>query len=191
VDLNVKPKKTEVWVDGQYVGRSGKFDGFPGYLWLGKGTHEVIFYKPGFETSVHKIKVLEGVVLDFEFVLAPGEATPPQELTRYRGERRAATPRERDRRPEGGEVDRESRGRDVRPEPGRLLLEIEPGDASVYLDGRFLGTSDELSRLHAGLIVEEGGHTLEVVRPGYESERMEFSISPGEETRIEIDLDRS
>ena len=59
-----------------------------------------------------------------------------------------------------------SRPRDVRSQPGVLMLHVEPNDASVYLDGRFIGTGEELSRLRSGLIVDVGSHRLEVVRPG-------------------------
>ena len=63
---------------------------------------------------------------------------------------------------------------DARGEPGSVRLEIEPDDASVYLDGRFLGTGRELARLRSGLIVDPGEHMLEVVRPGRRSERADL-----------------
>ena len=77
----------------------------------------------------------------------------------------------------------------MRAEPGRLVLSIEPGDASVYLDGRFLGTAEELSRLHAGLVVNPGLHTLEVVRPGFRAQRTEVVIDEDVETAISVELE--
>ena len=78
---------------------------------------------------------------------------------------------------------------DARGEPGSLKLAIVPDDASVYLDGRFLGTGRELARLRAGLIVDPGEHRIEVVRPGRQSEEESFSVRAGEEVRLEIELD--
>lgn len=43
LDLGVKPNRVEVFVDGEYIGRNGQFDGAPNYLWLEKETHEVTF----------------------------------------------------------------------------------------------------------------------------------------------------
>ena len=78
---------------------------------------------------------------------------------------------------------------DLRPEPGRLVLTVEPQDASVYLDGRYLGTGRDLAQLHAGLLIASGDHLLEIVRPGFEDRELEFSIAAGEEERIEIGLE--
>lgn len=180
LDLNVKPKKTEVWVDGQLVGPSGKFDGFPGYLWLERGRHELVFYHPGFGTDVRQVRVLQGTVVKLNLRLQPGESIAPEEIAR-KGQDLGS--RREDRRSERAE-------RRQSMEPGRLRLAVEPADASVYLDGRFLGTGKELSALHSGLLVQEGMHTLEVVRPGYRAERLELTVSADEEAEIAVILER-
>ena len=214
LDLNVRPKKTEVWIDGQYVGTAGRFDGYPGYLWLEDGPHELILFRQGKQSVVREVNVLAGNVLDIAVDMAPGDSTPAEQLTSFtqeelRRRREMAEVRgqeeqfeqaeqaervasvERDRRSDRVRV-RSDRGldqKDVREEPGRLSLSIDPGDASIYLDGRFLGTGDELARLHSGLIVAPGDHTLEVVRPGFDSQNVLFSVQAGEETEVEITLD--
>ncbi len=43
LDLNVKPKNTQVYLNGNYIGVTGKFDGFPNFLWLREGTYELTF----------------------------------------------------------------------------------------------------------------------------------------------------
>ncbi|HJX30080.1 MAG TPA: PEGA domain-containing protein, partial [Thermoanaerobaculia bacterium] len=74
-------------------------------------------------------------------------------------------------------------------EQGRLRLEVEPEDASVYLDGRFVGTGQELGSLRRGLLVEPGRHRIAVVRPGRESAEKEFEVEAGEEVDLEIELE--
>jgi hypothetical protein len=188
LDLNVRPKKTEVWVDGQLVGTSGKFDGFPGYLWLARGRHQLTFFNPGFETEVREVRVLEGTVIKVNLRLEPGESVAPEKLAskdigrRQRRDRRPASMPEQ----QAGPIREE---RQPSTEPGRILLSVAPGDASVYLDGRFLGTGEELSKLHAGLVVNAGLHTLEVVRPGFRAERTEVVIEPETETAVSVDLE--
>ena len=199
-DLNVKPKRTEVWVDGHYVGTTGRFDGFPDYLWLTEGKHQLVFYLDGHVTVERQVETLAGVVADLRIEMEKGQSIPPRQLAikptappspssptpptspsaPIPGERRATAE-------ESAEA--LSGSLDLRPEPGRLVLTVEPQDASVYLDGRYLGTGRDLARLHAGLLIASGDHLLEIVRPGFEDRRLEFSIAAGEEERIEIGLE--
>jgi hypothetical protein len=83
----------------------------------------------------------------------------------------------------------DDQSRDVRGEPGTLRLRVEPSDASIYLDGRFIGTAEELSDLRSGLIVDAGTHRLEVVRPGWRSETRSFEAVAGDDVEVEIELD--
>ena len=125
-------------------------------------------------------------------------------LQRNREREEAARAREewrerRERRPsaiEDEDLDDEDELEDARDDRGtaadaaRLHLQVSPGDASVYLDGNFLGTGSELQQLSAGLVVAPGAHTLQVVRPGYESEDVSFDSDPGEALELNVTLDR-
>ena len=79
-DLNVKPKKTQVWVDGRYIGTAGKFDGYPDYLWLSAGEHQLVFHLEGYRTVERRVETLSGVVADLRLDMERGESTPPQEV---------------------------------------------------------------------------------------------------------------
>lgn len=81
LDLNVKPKKTEVYVDDEYVGVSGQFDGFPAYLWLKEGTHKLALVKDGYKTLEREYKITPGTVLDVRLKLQEGESVPPGQIT--------------------------------------------------------------------------------------------------------------
>lgn len=186
-DLNVKPKRTEVWVDGHYVGTTGRFDGFPDYLWLTEGKHQLVFYLDGHVTVERQVETLAGVVADLRIEMEPGRSIPPRQLAIKPP---AAPPPASPKLPSVGETAANPSGSlDPRPEPGRLVLSVEPEDASVYLDGRYLGTGRDLARLHAGLLIASGDHRLEIVRPGFEDRAVEFSIEAGEEERIEVGLE--
>lgn len=215
LDTDISPERAEVWVDGRKVGLADDFDGFPNFLWLEKGTYDVVFYLPGHVTLARQYTIYPGLVIDVEDRLATGEATHPLELGPKSHERRDARLREDEDRREylerrrglapveeaepgahAGEheefetEEREGEGSlDARAEPGRLALEIRPDDASVYLDGRFLGTGRELASLRAGLIVDPGLHTIEVVRPGREAATRQVEIESGRETAVEITLE--
>jgi hypothetical protein len=65
---------------------------------------------------------------------------------------------------------------------------IQPSDASVYLDGRLLGSGGDLGGLHAGMIVEAGRHRLEIVRPGYLPQSLEIFVESDGELELKIKL---
>jgi hypothetical protein len=226
LDLDVSPAKTEVFLDGQYLGRVDAFDGFPQYLWLEEGTYDLVLYKDGYKTIARQITVLPGVVIEVDHNLEPGESVRPDDLAstsherrdrRLRYERQA---RERVREMEGEDEDEaeiddgdeadaeiaeveaeaeadddagdtrlERRRQGDRGEVGRVRLEVEPDDASVYLDGRFLGTGAEIGRLHSGLILDRGAHKISVVRPGYRARELSFDVKAGEELELEVSLE--
>jgi hypothetical protein len=221
LDLDVYPGRTEVYVDGQYIGRVDGFDGWPRYLWLPRGTYDVAFYLDGYKTIARQITVYPGSVIDIDDRMEPGESVRPEDLAsksherrderlRYERERRERIERgepgdddedwrDRVRRERRGSVRDDDRDDDVDVDEmevheesgrkGRLRLDIEPEDASVYLDGRFVGTGTDLSQMRNGLPVTPGAHRLAIVRPGRKAEEREFQVKAGEEVELEVELE--
>jgi len=212
LDVDIWPGETEIYVDGERVGTADDFDGFPSYLWLPRGTYDVVFYLPGFQTLSRQYSIYDGLVIDVEDRLERGDAIRPEDLpaksTVNRDERlrrdseREEAARRRDewrRRQDDGGLPpaAPAPGRDgAAPAPSgdsaaRVRLDVTPDDASVYLDGTFLGTAAELEGLSAGLVVAPGSHKLEVVRPGYEAEDLDFEGTPGREVQLKVSLDEN
>ena len=212
LDLDLSPADTQVFVDGQLVGKVDDFDGWPQYLWLDPGTYDIVFYREGYKTLARQVTIYRGLVIDWNDRLEQGPSTRPEELQTKTHDRRDARLQqdremqeraERDgyyrRRDDGDWRDRADRDRDgyrdddERPparEPrhlGRMRLEVTPGDASVYLDGRFVGTAEEVAQ-SGGLTVGAGDHTLSVVRPGRHSQERHFTVKAGEDTTLSFDL---
>ncbi len=214
LDLNVKPKKTtQVYIDGNYVGLTGNFDGWPEYLWLeasrrpsGTNTYELILYNPGYETVVRQIEIQPGVVIKIRENMKPGESTPPEELTRATPEEARPAPRYERRAPPEPATQPEPRERtapsprrgadaasrpevlDARRHPARLKLSVAPADASVYLDGHFLGVAGEIGEQRSGVLIDPGKHRLEIVRPGYANRELSFDAKAGGEIDLQIEL---
>jgi hypothetical protein len=217
LDLDISPGRTQVYLDGQYIGTVDQYDGFPTYLWLDKGTYDIVFYLDGYKTLARQVSVYPGSVIDMDDRLEPGQSTRPEDLVSKSHERRDERIRieqeRRERIDRGGDPydeddqgwrdrvrrsgeDRRDRGEEVeiedqdsRSNQARLRLEIEPDDASVYLDGKFVGTAQDLATLRRGLLVEPGKHTLSVVRPGREGVEREFEVDPGEDFSLDIELE--
>lgn len=211
LDVDVSPGKTEVWIDGRYTGTADDFDGFPQYLWLDRGVYDLVLYREGYETIARQITIRSGQVISIDDRLKPGESVRPEDIAtkthdrrdeRVRSEeerREEIARRERDdmddwrerarRRLEERDRYEDEEGRAEEDGSSRLRLEIEPSDASVYLDGRFVGTGIDLERLRNGLRLEPGEHRVAVVRPGRKAEEQQFTVAAGEEVELEFDLE--
>jgi len=61
LDLNVKPRATEVWVDGRLRGTCDAFDGFPDKLAVLPGTRRIRLVTPDGLDVVREIRIRAGV----------------------------------------------------------------------------------------------------------------------------------
>ncbi len=77
VELNVKPNRADVWVDGRYVGEARDVDGSPSYLFLADGAHRVAVHKGGFQLFDEQIDVRRGMKTEIKLKLQPGDSPPP------------------------------------------------------------------------------------------------------------------
>ena len=184
LDINTKPKKASVYLDGELIGRVGAFDGFPRYLWLREGSYRLAIFMEGHVTLERNISVRPGVVIKIDEDLVPGQAVQPQPPAPAPAAARTA--------PAGESWRVENRGQpidqDQRTTPARLTVEVQPADAVVYLDGRLLGSGAQLANLHSPLIIDPGTHRLEVTRPGYEAAVRAFSATKGEDVSLRVEL---
>lgn len=198
LDLDLSPEQAQIFIDGEYVGTADDYDGFPTFLWLERGTYDVAFFLPGYQTIVRQYTIRPGAVIDVEDHMTPGDAIPPAELMRPKStEVRDARIRRNEE--QNAEVDRQEaeaaeRGADRAgsdQQVGRILLSLWPPDAAIYLDGHFLGTAEEVGQLSAGLVVEPGEHELEVVRPGYGTVRRTVTVPSGDRIEVKFDLEKN
>ena len=64
LDLNVKPKATEVWVDGRLRGIADDFDGIPQKLLLAHGPHRLKLVTPNGVEITRVIRVQAGTEIN-------------------------------------------------------------------------------------------------------------------------------
>lgn len=209
LDMDVSPERAEVYIDGQRIGKADDFDGFPSLLWLDRGTYDVAIYLDGFRTIARQVTIYPGLIIDVEDRMERGESVRPEDLpTRTHVRRDARIQEDREREAEVDARDRDYRdwrarragaapaaqptdnreGGEIAGDSAAVRIEVEPSDASVYLDGRFVGTGSELARLPGGIVVEPGDHQVEVVRPGHQPQRRSFAVRAGEALDLEVEL---
>jgi len=78
------------------------------------------------------------------------------------------------------------RSYDTDRDSGRLRVEVRPENASVYVDDQFRGTARE-ARL---LTLPAGRHVVELVRPGFATERREVEVVRGVTRDVLVEMQR-
>ena len=188
LDVDAKPNRAEVWVDGRFVADARDLDGDPSYLWLKQGAHHVVLYKAGFRSFEEDVDVRAGILRQFRVQLEKGDSRPPVAAP--------AEVRREPARPEAGEPRVEAgapRPEYVapRPQPARrgvaVRLRVQPRDATVYVDGEYRGTARELP----GLRLSAGHHRIELVRPGFQPLEKELDVEVGAVVDLDLSMERS
>ena len=178
VETDVRPKKSRILVDGQPVGQARDYNGSWDLLFLEPGEHVVTFEAPGHMTLRLSMNVKPGSYQRVDHRLQKGEGIDPRSAELTATSSPQARPDPAVEEPTGLRT-------------GLLSLRVLPPDAAVYLDGEFLARADELRRLHGAIPMAQGRHTIEAVRPGFESERRTVVIEGGEPVRVELKLERT
>jgi len=190
IETDVRPKKAELYVDGEFAGEARDFNGTWDALFVKPGVHTLEFRCEGYRTLSIGLRVRAGRHYRISERLQKGEGPDPRsvEAPPLAPEAAAtAPPRDSFR----GSVEREPEPRsETGLRQGLLHIRAAPDDASIYLDGEFLANAQELTRLHGAVPVAVGEHTVEVVRPGYESQTQVVRVEEDDPKWLVIELSR-
>jgi hypothetical protein len=194
--LLVEPNQARVYVDGYYAGIVDDFDGLFQRLNISPGRHEIMFKLDGFRTYRVRVYVPLDQTVKIHYRMVPGSGAEVDEATagvpgddaRYDSRYGERGDDRYDSRDEGRYDARSSRDDDRADsgEMGTLRCDVQPPDASVYVDGSFRGTGRQLRALS----LPAGRHRIEVVRPGFRTVEREVEIRPGHTTDLGVDLER-
>ena len=205
----VEPAKTRVYVDGYYAGEADDFDGLLQRLNVSPGRHDITFKLEGYNTHTMSVYVGRDQTLKvrWDMVRGSGETRDvvPEDRDRrdrdadrdreYERDREREADRDRDRereydrdraeRPRETDLERERRSPGTVAGRGEVVFEIDPPDASVYVDGEFLGKASQVTRIE----LPSGPHRVEVVRPGYRTEETEVRVD-ADTRKVVVRLER-
>jgi hypothetical protein len=73
---------------------------------------------------------------------------------------------------------------------GALRLKVKPVDATVYVDGYYVGVVDDFDGIFQRLHIEAGPHRIEIRAPQYETLAFDVRITPDETTTYRGELVR-
>jgi hypothetical protein len=169
VETDVIPKRASVRLDGEDVGFAKDWNGIWDRLQIPSGTHVLEFGLEGHQTLQVHLDAQPGRVYHIRRELQKGEGIDPRsssEASTGPAAPQAAAP----------------------PSQGFLRLSVEPADAAVYLDGKLVGRAGDL-HLKRSRPLPSGEHALEVVCPGYRSERQTVVVPVEDVQELRIVLE--
>ena len=194
VILKVIPDDARVLLNGKWIGEAYEFSTDKSALRLSSRNNELVIKKEGFieeaidlyEYNTRKIIIRLTLRIDKDYTGGVKPGTPAEK----------ATPREAERKP-GYEAKTEP-VKELPPEPPEeslpevkpvdVILEIQPEEASIYLNGKFWGITPPKGKIE-NLRLEPGKYTLEVVKPGYQDYKKEIEVKE-QKLKILIKLEK-
>lgn len=208
VSTDIRPKDTQIVLDGRFIGRARYFDGTPGYLYLKPGSYRLELRMGGYATKVFEVEAEAGCRFTLKHRMDREKGTPKESVKDPPGKGkplyRVFTPRtETDAaKPPPGAArggpdvslrsDLGSEDRNPAPTVGKtasLQIVVNPSSAKVYLDGSFVATGVELQSMVGSLAVSSGVHSIEVQAPGFLTTKRQVDLETGEVLIITIDLE--
>jgi hypothetical protein len=69
-----------------------------------------------------------------------------------------------------------------------LKLNVEPGRAAVFLDGKFVGHASEFGGSFHSMLISPGKHTVKVELPGYRTFETEVNLLAGQKSEVKTEL---
>lgn len=215
VRTEVKPKQANVYVDGAFVGTVDSFNGWWQSLQLEPGNHRVVFRAPGFVPFAVTINVIPGQKVDIKQQMQPGEdAISDSEMQLSESENPSSRPPGQrppnqnnpygrsnpyGNNPYGWDQNRNA------PPPNAyqqhppsqqdnnrvtLALKVEPSDATIYIDENYYSTAKVNSSGEIQVLLPQGVHKIDIVRPGYESYSNEVEVNIQSDNRLVVTLQK-
>lgn len=202
LQLVIKPREAAVYVDGYYAGIVDDFDGMFQRLHVSPGEHEVTIYLQGYRTITQHLYLAPNAkrkITETMEKLLTGEVNEPSPVPVERPQVDNPPPPLRDPLPNRpGRVSPSPRGSRP-PEPasagqessargGSVVLQIQPGDTDVMIDGEHWRGPAGDDRLVVQ--VSEGRHRIEVRKDGYTTYVVEVDVHLNDSLPINVSLVR-
>jgi hypothetical protein len=175
--LQITPRDASVFVDGYAAGIVDDYDGVFQRLRLVPGPHEIVIYHRSYRTLRQHIYYNPGSTHTIRHnlePLVPGDIAEPQPVPRampaYPGVPPVLPPAD------AGQASR----------AGTLVLRVQPGDATVLIDGEPWRGPQTQDRMVIQLA--EGAHRVRVEKSGFQPFAVDVDVRAGETTSFNVSL---
>jgi len=191
VKTKIKPDSARVYVNGYLVGTADDFNGPFQYLHLKPGEYRMTFREKGYAPYMADVFVRPGHTTKVKFRLEEGADIIPEgvDLAILPPEEAESGSDDIARGEAESGAEEKTGSATHYLDSGRLILTLQPVDASIYIDGQFWG-SLENARNRLGVIrLEPGDHVLEITRPGYLSIKRGVTVEKDRDLALNISLE--
>ncbi len=191
------------------MGNVDSYDGWWQRLQLVPGKHRIVFRAPGYAPFAMTINAIPGQDIVIKQQLQPGQdVINEKDMQLSESEKqngRPAPPPQGQNNPYGRSNPYGNQNRNAPQNPYRqnqqpppqqdnnrvtLVLKVEPKDATVYINENYYGTAEVNSSGEVQVLLPQGVHKIEIVRPGYESYSNEIQVDIQSQNRLEITLQK-
>jgi hypothetical protein len=181
VILKVDPDDAQVLLNGKWIGEAYEFSTNNSALRLSSRSNELVIKKDGYveeavdlyEYNTRKIVIRLKLLKDKDYTGPPKSRKPAKKVTPKEAERKpgykAKTEPEKELPPEPQEESMQE------VKPIVVILEIQPEEASIYLNGKFWGIAPRDGKIE-NLRLKPGKYTLEVAKPGFQDYKKEIEV---------------
>lgn len=66
------------------------------------------------------------------------------------------------------------------PTTGSLAFDVQPAAVQIFVDGYYVGTTDDFAATRASLVLEAGPHRVELIAPAHDSLTFDVRITPNQ-----------
>jgi len=164
IATTIEPEDTLVYIDNEMIGTAKEHNGWWLTAPVKAGKHQVVLKRQGYET------------FSMDFEVAPGQY--------YRLEHRMQNLTGSQRESEASYLQKGI----IENQSGRLMLNVQPSNATVYIDSIFVGTYQDLMQKNNKINLESGKHFITIVSPTYIPYNAEFEINTQQDTQLKAIL---
>jgi hypothetical protein len=178
VRTQVTPRETQVFVDGYAAGVVDDFDGVFQRLQLVPGQHEISLYLSGYRTYRENVYLNPGSSHNIRHTMAQraageaDEALPVPIIPPMAGRGAPRAPAVPPGQGASGY--------------GTLSLRVQPGDASVLVDGEAWHGSQSQERI--ALQLGDGRHHVQIEKAGFQRFSADVDVRAGETSTLNVSL---
>jgi hypothetical protein len=184
IRLQVTPRDASVFVDGFAAGVVDDYDGVFQRLRLVPGPHEIVIHHPSHRTMRQSIYYNPGSTHTLRHALeplAPGESPEPQPVPRAFPAFPGMPPVQ-----SGAPQPIDPGSTRDADRAGTLVLRVQPGDATVSVDGEQWRGPQTQDRLVIQL--REGPHRVRVEKPGFQPFNVDVDVRASQTTSFNVSL---
>ncbi len=176
--LNVTPDDSHVLLNGRFIGEAYEFSTPESAIKLRSANNSIVIKKRGFiEEEIdlrdyHKRKI--EIALALKPVRLSSPAPPEVKQRDYKVVKEKKVPKKIEDSPKVSDFT-------------SIELKIFPPESSIYLDGKFWGVSPDKGSI-GNFTLEKGKHKIEIVKPGYKTEKRIVNVKTKKKIKLTIKL---